>query len=158
MRWHLAQFLRDTFLRRGFGVLTQLYPINSRGWGILYRNSLTPLEGYVADISLFNPREKQELFSQATRQSHALPDDLIRHLAEEAGSSEFLTQMQYADQMLYLPDDILVKVDRTSMAVSLEVRAPLLDYPLAEFLATVPAKLPYRNCVQKNLLKKTLAA
>ncbi len=158
MRWHLAQFLPDTLIRRAFRLLTQLYPINSRGWGILYRNSLTPLEGYVADISLFNPREKQELFSQATRQSHALPDDLIRHLAEEAGSSEFLTQMQYADQMLYLPDDILVKVDRTSMAVSLEVRAPLLDYRLAEFLATVPAKVRYRNGVKKYLLKKALAA
>jgi asparagine synthase (glutamine-hydrolysing) len=66
--------------------------------------------------------------------------------------------MQYADQMLYLPDDILVKVDRTSMAVSLEVRAPLLDYRLAEFLATVPAKVRYRNGVKKYLLKKALAA
>jgi asparagine synthase (glutamine-hydrolysing) len=64
--------------------------------------------------------------------------------------------MQYVDEMLYLPDDILVKVDRASMAVSLETRAPLLDYRLGEFLATVPAELRYRGHTKKHLLKKAV--
>ena len=62
------------------------------------------------------------------------------------------------DQMLYLPDDILVKVDRASMAVGLETRAPLLDYRLAEFMSTVPENLRYRNGIKKYLLKQAVRA
>ena len=60
------------------------------------------------------------------------------------------------DQMLYLPDDILVKVDRASMAVGLETRAPLLDYRLAEFMSTVPENLRYHNSIKKYLLKQAV--
>jgi asparagine synthase (glutamine-hydrolysing) len=64
--------------------------------------------------------------------------------------------MQGMDQMLYLPDDILVKVDRASMAVALETRAPLLDHRLAEFMSTVPENLRYRNGIKKYLLKQAV--
>ena len=67
-----------------------------------------------------------------------------------------VTRRQYADVKGYLPGDILTKVDRTSMLVSLEARSPLLDHRLAEFAATIPTELKVRGRSLKNVLK-TLA-
>jgi asparagine synthase (glutamine-hydrolysing) len=149
--------LPEPVIRAAFRIATDLYPVGARGWGILHRNSLAPLDSYMADVSLFQPREKRALFGKHQR-VHANGDifGLARDLAAQTGSDEFLSQMQYVDEMLYLPDDILVKVDRASMAVALEARAPLLDYRLAEFMATVPAGLRYRDREKKYLLKKAM--
>jgi len=64
------------------------------------------------------------------------------------------TLLQYLDLKLYLQDDILVKVDRASMACSLEVRAPFLDYELVEFVMNLPSSLKLRRFTSKYLLKK----
>jgi asparagine synthase (glutamine-hydrolysing) len=71
--------------------------------------------------------------------------------------ADFLTRMLYTDIKSYLPGDILVKVDRMSMAHSLEVRAPLLDYRVVEFAATLPARLKIRGGEKKLLLKKAFS-
>ncbi len=164
-RRQLARYLPESLIRGAFRLATELYPTASRGWGILHRNSLAPLDSYVADVSVFHPQEMRRLY--AARLSGQATDvfALARRLAGESGArtngrgaaGEFLSQMQYVDQMLYLPDDILVKVDRASMAVSLETRAPLLDYRLAELLARVPAETRYRDSTKKYLLKKAVA-
>jgi len=70
-----------------------------------------------------------------------LPDDLV-------------TRLQAMDTAAYLPEDILVKVDRASMAHSLEVRAPFLDHNLVEFMARVPRSLKLRDGVSKYLLRR----
>jgi len=67
-----------------------------------------------------------------------------------------LSRNQYLDIKLYLPDDILVKVDKMSMAVSLETRAPLLDYTLAEFSAKLPPDWQLANGTGKAFLKSVL--
>ena len=67
-----------------------------------------------------------------------------------------LDAAQYADMHHWLPGDILTKVDRTSMAVSLEAREPLLDHRLIEFAATLPPSLRIRGGQGKWLLKKAL--
>jgi asparagine synthase (glutamine-hydrolysing) len=64
--------------------------------------------------------------------------------------------LQYLDLKLYLQDDILVKVDRASMACSLEVRAPFLDYELVEFVMNLPSSLKLRRFTLKYLLKKVM--
>lgn len=68
-----------------------------------------------------------------------------------------LSRLQYVDQRVYLPDDILVKVDRTSMAHSLEARVPLIDHKLVEFAATIPPELQLRGLRKKYLLKRAMA-
>ena len=157
-RWRMAQVLPESLVRGAFRLATAIYPTGSRGWGILHRNSLEPLDSYMADLSLWHAPQKEALLS-AESQAVSVNGQmfgLARRLAAEAGSQDFLSQMQYVDQMLYLPDDILVKVDRASMAVALETRAPLLDYRLAEFMATVPPAMRYRNRTKKYLLKKAV--
>lgn len=67
--------------------------------------------------------------------------------------ADHLTRMLYTDIKTYLPGDILVKVDRMSMAHSLEVRAPLLDYRVVEFAASLPSSLKIRGNDKKRLLK-----
>jgi asparagine synthase (glutamine-hydrolysing) len=157
-RWQRMRALPGPLIRGGFRLLSTLYPRRARGWGILNRHALRPLEAYIADMSAFLPSEVAVLVSQGKAAAGENTDvfALARRLAEASGNGDFLSQMQYVDQMLYLPDDILVKVDRASMAVSLEVRAPLLDYRLAEFMATVPSRLRYHGGETKYLLKKAM--
>lgn len=157
----------ETVWRSAFSLLAEIFPRKVRGWGILYRNSLDAVGAFAASMSLFQPVEKESLWSEETKE--ILRDQLEKGDAkclfeawanQTSGSlkqrPDLLSVVQFIDQMSYLPDDILVKVDRASMAVSLEARAPLLDYRLAEFMATVPASLRYRNGVKKYLLKKAV--
>jgi len=71
-----------------------------------------------------------------------------------AGDLDALSRVQYTDGTVYLPDDILVKVDRASMLNSLEVRCPLLDYEFLELMAAVPPALRRANGGGKALLKR----
>src|SRR3970282_608354 len=72
------------------------------------------------------------------------------------GSSDPLDRALYVDVKTYLVDDILMKVDKMSMAVSLETREPLLDHRLLEFAAPVPTSLKLRHGTSKYLLRRAL--
>jgi len=82
---------------------------------------------------------------------------VFSRLASESGAPDYVSTLQQIDMATYLPDDILAKVDRTSMAVSLESRVPLLDHRLMEFVATMPSSFKLRNCNGKDLLKRAMA-
>lgn len=83
-------------------------------------------------------------------------DQTVRYWRKHHGA-DHVTKMLYTDIKTYLTDDILVKVDRMSMANSLEVRAPFLDYRIIEFAATLPSRFKIKGSTQKIILKKAFA-
>jgi asparagine synthase (glutamine-hydrolysing) len=82
--------------------------------------------------------------------------DVMRRHYDRAGTNDPLSRIQYVDMKTYLVDDILVKVDRASMANSLEVRCPLLDHKLMELAAQIPSDLKLHRNRGKYVLKKSL--
>ena len=84
------------------------------------------------------------------------PQTLFNRPGQHPKLADFREKMMYLDSMTYLPDDILTKVDRASMAVSLEARVPLLDHRVVEFAWKVPMSLKYRGGKGKWLLREVL--
>jgi asparagine synthase (glutamine-hydrolysing) len=115
-------------------------------------------EGYARGLSVTLPDARAELYSDAftaSLQGFRGENELIALMRAAPGRSG-LDRAQYADLMFWMPGDILTKVDRTSMAVSLEAREPLLDQRLVEFAARLPEGMRVRGSTGKYLLKKSL--
>ena len=94
------------------------------------------------------------LTSDASRQvSSTDTSSIFREIAAAVGSDDYVSCLQYIDIHHYLPDDILTKVDRASMLVSLETRVPLLDHVLLEHAASIPSHLNLRHGTGKHVLK-----
>src|SRR5690554_5781780 len=85
------------------------------------------------------------------------PGEITRHHYRQAKADDHLSRILYTDIKTYLPGDILVKVDRMSMANSLETRAPLLDYRVVEFAANIPSRLKLNGKDKKHILKKAFS-
>jgi asparagine synthase (glutamine-hydrolysing) len=96
---------------------------------------------------LYAPRFAQELAGFS-------PMELVKPCYEQGGGTDPLSRSQRADLQVYMADDVLAKVDRMSMAHSLETRAPLLDYRILEFAARLPAELKLNRGVGKVLLRR----
>ncbi len=91
---------------------------------------------------------------------HVLPrttPEVFERLAAHSGSNEHVSMLQHIDMQHYLPDDILAKVDRTTMLTSLEARVPLLDHVLMEHVATIPRPLKLGDAAGKLILKHAMA-
>jgi asparagine synthase (glutamine-hydrolysing) len=117
-------------------------------------------QAYFRDMSFgFSPEEKANLLlPEVARQADpGGPERLLTQRFAETATPEAVSRAQYADMMFYLPEDILVKVDRMSMAHSLEVRAPILDHKLIEFAARLPSTFKLREGVSKAVFKRMLA-
>lgn len=112
---------------------------------------------YFQDMSFyFLPEMKQKLYTlefKSKVSNYNAFDVLGRHFAENK-NSDITTRVQYVDIKTYLPEDILVKVDRMSMAHSLEVRAPILDHKLMEFVGKLPSSLKLKGNVSKYIFKR----
>jgi asparagine synthase (glutamine-hydrolysing) len=105
----------------------------------------------------FAPAEQSRLLSDAARgPTGGDVYDAARALFDSCDSPDPVERMQYLDTRLYLAEDILAKVDRTSMAVSLEVRAPFLDRRVAEFAASLPFEYKLRGRTSKYILKRAV--
>jgi asparagine synthase (glutamine-hydrolysing) len=106
----------------------------------------------------YSPMEKERLFSPKLRA--ALDEDLFAPIAfhgQNCRAADALDRLTYLDLKLYLQDDLLVKVDRMSMANSLEIRVPFLDYTFVEYAATIPSAMKLRGFRSKYILKKAMA-
>ncbi|MFT7724553.1 MAG: amidotransferase 1, exosortase A system-associated [Roseateles sp.] len=160
MRAAMPQGLR----RPLFGTLGRLYP--KMDWAPRFVRAKTTFEGlarssvqaYFHSMSIMRGPMRQALFSPKLKRELAGYDALAvfeRHAAN-AGTEDPLALIQYLDTKTYLVGDINTKVDRASMAHSLEVREPLMDHPLVEWLATLPSHYKLRDGEGKYLFKKTM--
>jgi asparagine synthase (glutamine-hydrolysing) len=84
------------------------------------------------------------------------PTSAVDRVLAQAWPSRLIDRMMYADQLAYLPDDQLAKIDRVSMGVSLEVRVPLLDHRVVEFASTLPTRFKVMNGKGKLILRRVL--
>jgi asparagine synthase (glutamine-hydrolysing) len=143
-------------------VLNGEVPPYARGWLDRLRRGLRDAassmeDGYLRRITVAR-QFKDTLYTPDFRASLGRYDGVatVRALLEAAEVKDARERMLYVDQRLYLPDDILFKVDRMSMANSLEARTPLLDHPLVEFAAALPYDLKVRGLTSKYLLKRAV--
>ena len=115
-------------------------------------------EAYARSVGVISEVARASYFSDSFRrgiQGHRAEDRYVEAM-RNAPAREALDRAQYADMKIWLPGDILTKVDRTSMAVSLEAREPLLDHRLVEFAATLPVSMRIRGGEGKWLMKKAM--
>ncbi len=168
-RWHsqedrLRRLLPDALRRPLVGLLGRVYP--DAGWmparlrakKTLQSIAHGSLDGYFHSVSVNSDRIRRKLFSPGLRrdlQGYRALEVFQRH-GENAPRDDALSLVQYLDLKTYLPGDILTKVDRASMAHALEVRVPLLDHKLVEWLATLPSSMKLREREGKYIFKKAL--
>ncbi|MBI3894999.1 MAG: asparagine synthase (glutamine-hydrolyzing) [Acidobacteria bacterium] len=144
-------------VRKLLGSLGRMIPEGVRGRNLLRHLSLTGAERYLDASTLFRSEEKTKLLQDDALETLSAHDPWqreIQHMAQANGN--WLSTLQYLDHKSYLPLDILTKVDRMSMAHSLEVRVPLLDHKLVEFAATIPPELKLHHGTRKYIFKQAL--
>lgn len=147
-----------------FGLLGKLYP--KLDWmPRMFRAKTTfqalardAVEGYFHGVSIISDELRAQLFSadfHRRLQGYAAIEVMRTH-NQQAPTDHPLSRVQYLDLKTYLPGDILTKVDRASMAHSLEVRAPLLDHQLVEWIASLPVKFKFQAGEGKYIFKRAL--
>ena len=160
MRHALPQAVREPL----FGALGRLYP--KADWAprmfrakttfqAMARNSV---QGYFNTMGFVRDPARQALFSDKLKrelQGYSAIEVFERHAAK-AQTDDSLALVQYLDYKTYLVGDINTKVDRASMAHSLEVREPLMDHELVEWLATLPSGLKLCGSEGKHVFKKAM--
>ncbi|WP_425257364.1 XrtA/PEP-CTERM system amidotransferase [Rubrivivax sp. RP6-9] len=154
--------LPDSLRRPLFGLLGRVYP--KADWAPRMFRAKTTFEGmartsveaYFHSMSFVRGSIRSQLFSKALKSQLAgySAEEVFHHHARKAGTDDPLALIQYIDTHTYLVGDINTKVDRASMAHSLEVREPLMDHQLVEWVATLPSSYKLRGPVGKVLLKK----
>jgi len=147
-----------------FGLLGTVYP--KADWAPRVLRAKSTFEALARDsvgayfhgVSILRDEMRRQLFANGFRAQlggYNAVEVFYRH-ARRAGTDDPLALVQYLDLKTYLVGDINTKVDRASMAHSLEVREPLMDHPLVEWLASVPSSLKVRGQEGKHLLKKAM--
>jgi asparagine synthase (glutamine-hydrolysing) len=164
MEERLRSMLPLAVRRPAFGLLGRVYP--KADWAPqVFRAKTTfqalarsSVEAYYHSMSFVSDDMRGRLYSNAFKAElggYSAVEVFHRHAAR-AGTDDALGLIQYLDLKTYLVGDINTKVDRASMAHSLEVREPLMDHPLVEWLATLPSSFKVKGSESKRLLKKAM--
>ncbi len=147
-----------------FGTMGKLYP--KADWAPKFLRAKTTFQAlgidsiaaYLNSVAMIPPSARQRIFSDSFQSKVNMRSAIERFEwhAKRCGSDDPMHVMQYLDIKTYLVDDILTKVDRASMAHSLEVRVPFLDHHLLEWLINLPGDFKHRKGEGKAVLKKAL--
>jgi asparagine synthase (glutamine-hydrolysing) len=153
--------LRDSLVQQAIGLIPSSETKRSRLRDVkrfIEAASLPKVERYLRWVSVFDTEAKQDLYSanflHETQSIRAA--DILSPWFARANGAGIVDAALLADINTYLPNDLLVKVDIATMAVSLEARSPFLDHHLIEFAASLPEKFKLRGMTTKYLLKRML--
>jgi asparagine synthase (glutamine-hydrolysing) len=168
-RWHcfeerVRRVVPASLRRPFFGMAGALYPKLDwaprplRAKATLEELARDTTEAYFSSVSICGTALRRRLFSPGLERELQGYDgvEVLRSHMRRCGSEDPLSQVQYADFKTYLPGDILTKVDRASMASSLEVRVPLLDHTLVEWAAGLPSHFKLHGREGKHIFKTAL--
>ena len=147
-----------------FSLLGRLYPKADylprifRGKAFLSNLARHPVDAYFFSMSAFQEGCKPDLLRpEMVRELGGYrTSEFFHDLYRNAPADDHLSRIQYLDIKSYLCDDILTKVDRASMAVSLEVRCPILDHVFMEYVARIPSRLKLEGMNGKRIFKRAL--
>lgn len=168
-RWHMNEeklrgFFPDSIRQPLFGLAGKLYP--KLGWAPrVFRAKTTfqsiarnPIEGYFHNFSTLIDEQREQLFSDSFKRELQgyKASEVFHHYAAKAPTDDPLSVVQYIDMKTYLTGDILTKVDRASMAHSLEVRVPLLDHKFVEWISGLPSSIKLKGQQGKAVFKSSL--
>jgi asparagine synthase (glutamine-hydrolysing) len=156
--------LPESIRRPFFGSLAKAYPKADwlpqifRAKTLLTNLSLCAEQAYFHTMSCFTPEMKHLLYKPHLRKglNGYAPFSVMKEYFDRTEGWDPLSRIQYVDIKTYLVDDILTKVDRTSMAHSLEVRVPILDHEVMEYVASIPAQYKLLAGEGKHIFKKAL--
>ena len=158
-----TRFLPRAVTRAARSIL-ETFPVSFNKVGPQYKarqflaaTGLTPQRAHVSWREIFSAEERQRLVHPELHDSVLATDPydrFARHF-HDVSDCDYRDQSMYVDFKTWLPDDILVKVDRMTMAHGLESRAPFLDHRLVEFAASLPPGLKVRGGTTKYVLKRS---
>jgi asparagine synthase (glutamine-hydrolysing) len=168
-RWHcfeerVRRVVPARLRRPFFGIAGAVYPKLDwaprplRAKATLEELARDTTEAYFSSVSICGTELRRRLFSPSLARELQGYDgvEVLRSHMRRCGSEDPLSQVQYADFKTYLPGDILTKVDRASMANSLEARVPLLDHTLVEWAAGLPSHFKLHGREGKQIFKTAL--
>jgi len=157
---HRTFGLIPSWIRQGIiKPLTGALPFTIPGWNYLYAMGGPTNGGFQSSLGIY-PYIQSRLYTNDLKMQLGGCDPFEREnrILNQVKHLDPISRHQYFDTVQYLPADILTKVDRMSMAHSLEVRSPLLDYTLVEYMATLPISLKLRGQVSKYIFRKFCAS
>lgn len=147
--------------KRLFKPISEMLPQRIPGKNFLYNITLEGINRYIDSISQFGNLKKKLLYSKKLKDNLdgdlSSCEEIYRNLFRQVSTGNPTDNLLYLDSKTYLPGDILTKVDRMSMAASLEARSPLLDHNLIDFVTQqIPTKLKLKGLETKYIFKKAL--
>ncbi len=168
-RWHMNEeklrgLVPDAIRQPLFGLAGKMYP--KLGWAprvfraktTFQSMARTPVDGYFHNFSTLIDEQREQLFSDSFKRELQgyKASEVFHHYAAKAPTDDPLSVVQYIDMKTYLTGDILTKVDRASMAHSLEVRVPLLDHKFVEWVSGIPSSMKLKGQQGKAIFKSSL--
>lgn len=152
----IVDFLPENARRLVFGTIANVLPNHTRGRGALARMAASGEHRWQAKVGAFDFNERVLLFK---KEYHCQVDKtawLFKDIFSRKGLDRS-TLLMFADQLSYLPDDILVKVDMDAMRNGLEVRVPFLDHRIVEWANQLPLEMKIKGGQNKYILRRILS-